>query len=247
MSQNALVNLDLTQLPSTQIGSDEAYTELSKGGDFLSYVKLCTNDKYTKTGKILPGHWGIPDAGDEIIDLGDSIDVLPLARRPKALDSSDKSAIVISYDEQSPAFKRIAAKSMEPNSGCQHGISFLVVERSTGQFLEIYFGTKSSRPEAKKIFPYLPLSQADIERKAAAGADVQDLVPHGPIPVTLKVRLAENKKGMWHCPMVIKCSAPFAKIPPTTAIVREINRFLSAKSGGVEKVEEPVGHKGRAR
>jgi hypothetical protein len=65
--------------------------------------------------------------------------------------------------------------------------------------------------------------------------------------VTLKVRLAENKKGMWHCPMVVKCSAPFAKIPPTATIVREINKFLTAKSGGVEKVEEPAGHKARAR
>ena len=247
MSDNALMTLDLNQLPSTQIGSDEAYTELSKGGDFLSYIKLYTKGKPIDTGKIRPGRWGIPEADEEIIDLGDSIDVLPLARRPKALDTSDKSAIVVSYDEQSPAFTQIAAKSMEAGSSCQHGISFLVLERSTGRFLEVFFGNKSSRPEAKKLFPYLPLSRADIDRKTAAGADVVGLVPHGPMPVTLKVRLAENKKGSWHVPMVVKCSAPFTKVPPTTTIVREINKFLAPKSGGVEKVEEPDGRAARAR
>jgi hypothetical protein len=245
---NELATLDLNQLPSTQLGSDEAYTELAKGGDFLKYVKLYTKGPDIDRGRIPPGHWGIPDGDDVIIDLGESIDVLPLARRPKALDTSDKSAVVVSYDETSEAFKQIASKSMEKDSGCQHGISFLLLERSTAQFLEVYFGNKSSRPEAKKVFPYLPLTQADIDRKAAAGADVEGLVPHGPVQVTLKVRMAENKKGQtWHVPMVVKCSVPFAKVPTTVVVVKEIVRFLTPKSEGVEKVVEPEGRKGRAR
>jgi len=95
---NELATLDLTQLPSTQLGSDEAYAELAKGGDFLKYIKLYSKGKDIDKGKIRPGRWGIPESEDEIIDLGDSIDVLPLARRPKALDMSDKTAIVMSYD-----------------------------------------------------------------------------------------------------------------------------------------------------
>jgi hypothetical protein len=247
MSDNALATLDLNQLPSTQLGSDDAYTELSKGGDFLKYVKLYTKGKDIDKGKIRPGRWGIPEADEEITDLGDSIDILPLARRPKALDTSDRSAIIVSYDEQSDVFKQIAAKSMEKESNCQHGVSFLAIERSTGQFVEIWFGNKSSRPEAKKVFPYLPMTQADINRKAAAGVDVSELVAHGPSPVTLKVRLAENKKGSWHVPSVVKCSTPFTKLPSNEVIVREITKFLTVKSGGVEKVEEPEGRKSRAR
>ena len=99
---NEMVTLDLTQLPSTQIGSDDAFAALAKGGgDWLRYIKLCSNDKYAKTRKIPAGHWGIPGTEETIEDLGPSIDVLPLARRPKALDMSDKTAIVTSYDEQS--------------------------------------------------------------------------------------------------------------------------------------------------
>ncbi len=174
--------------------------------------------------------------------------MVPLARRPKALDSSDKSAIVVSYDEQSAAFKEIEAKSGVKDSGCQHGISFLIWEQSTSQFLEFWFGAKSHRPEAKKLFPYLPLSQPDIDRRAAAGADVEGLVPHGPIPVTLKVRVADNtKKGFsWHVPVVVKSLAP-VRLPSTAVVVKEITRFLTVKSGGVEKVAEPEHRKARAR
>ena len=240
-----LAVLDLTQLPSTQLGNDEAYTELAKGGDFLKYIKLYSKGKDINKGTIRPGRWGIPEAEDEIIDLGDSIDVLPLARRPKAIDMSDRSAIVVSYDEASPGFKQIAAKSLEKESGCQYGVSFLVIERSTGRFLEVFFGNKSSRPEAKKLYAYLPLSQADIDRRAAAGADVSALEPHDPMPVTLKIRLAEDKKGnSWHVPLVVKCSMSI-KTPATAVVVKEIGKFLAPKSDGVEKVEEPA--KRRAR
>ncbi len=247
MADNALVTLNIDQLPSTQLGSDEAYEELSRGGDFLARLQLFTKGKPIDTGKIRPGHWGIPEGEDEIIDMGDSVDVLPLARRPKALDMSDKSAVIASYDEQSAEFKRIAAKSMETGSGCQHGVSFLVFERSTKRFCELFFGNKSSRPEAKKVYAFLPLTQGDIDRKKAAGHDVTGLVPHGPVPITLKVRLAENKKGSWHVPVVVKCSTPFQQVPPIGTVVREIEKFLEVKSGGVERVQEPEGRKARAR
>jgi hypothetical protein len=233
--------LDLTQLPSCQLGSDAAFDELAKGADFLKFAKLYTKGPDIDRGKIRPGHWGIPGASkdDDITDLGEAIDVIPLARRPKAMDSSDKSAVIVSYDETSSAFKQIQAKSLEKDSGCQHGISYLTYERSTRQFLEIWFGNKSSRPEAKNVVPFMNLTQADIDRRAANDQDVTGLVPHGPAPLTLKVRVAENTKGQtWHVPAVLECSAPI-KMPATDVVVKEIQRFLTIKSEGVEKVEEP--------
>ena len=245
---NELATLDLNQLPSTQLGSDEAYTELAKGGDFLKYVKLYTKGEAIDAGRISPGHWGVPETKEEITDLGDSIDILPLARRPKALDSSDSSAIIVSYDEQSEDFKRIVEQSTESNSNCQYGTSFLVLERFTGQFLELWLNSKTSRPEARKIFDYLPLNQARIDRLVAAaeaaGKLAPELVPHGPIPVTVKVRLAKNKRFSWHAPSVVKCSTPM-KVPSTEVVVKEINKFLTIKSNGVEKVAEPAKKRSR--
>jgi hypothetical protein len=102
---------------------------------------------------------------------------------------------VANYDPTSDDFKDIAARSNEQDSGCMYGTSFLLFERSSGRFVEFFFGTKSTRPEAGNISVYLPLTQADIDRKKADGADMSKAKPHGPMPYTLKVRLARNKRG----------------------------------------------------
>ncbi len=237
-TSTAMVPVNFDQLPSTQIGTDDQFAELAKGGDYIGRLKLYTKSKDAVKGLITDGHYGIPESDDEIIDLGDSVDILPLGRRPKAIDMTDMEALVISYDMESEEFKRIAAKSVETDSHCQYGPSFLVYERSTGRFLEFFCGNKSSRIEAKKLFPFLPLTQADIDAKAAAGNPVGDLKPHGPIPVTLKTRVAENRKGVWHVPVVVMCSSPFTKLPSEEVIVREINKFLTIKDNGVEKVQD---------
>jgi len=142
MSDTALVPINLDQLPSTQIGTDDQFAELAKGGDYIGRMQLYTKSKVNQKGLIPSGHYGIPESDEEIIDLGPSVDLLPLARRPKAIDMTDMEALVISYDMESPEFKRIETKSAEADSHCQYGPSFLVYERSTRRFLEFFCGNK---------------------------------------------------------------------------------------------------------
>src|SRR5689334_12877813 len=148
---------------STQVGGNDVYDELAKGGDFLARLQLYTKGKAIDKGLIKPGHYGIPVSEDEIIDLGESIDLLVIARRPKAIDMTDKEAIIVVHDHTSAEFQRIAATSLEKESHCMYGPSFLVFERSTAKFYEYFCGSKSTRTEAKKIYPFMPLSQADID------------------------------------------------------------------------------------
>lgn len=236
-----LVPVDMTQLPSTQVGSDETFNELAKSGDFLGRLQLYTKGKAIDKGLIRPGHYGIPESADEIVDLSDTIDIIPLARRPKAIDMSDKEAIIVCHDHESDEFKRIAAKSLEKESHCMYGPSFLVFERSSGRLLEFFCGSKSTRGEAKKIYPFLPLTEADIAARDLFGAD-----PHGPLPLTLKSRLVEKGTYSWHVPVVVKCSTPFTSLPSMAAIVREIEKFVNVKDDGVEKVSEEQANR-RAR
>lgn len=243
MSKNALAPLDLSNLPSTQIGSDEAYTELARSADYLGRLQLYTKGKAIDKGLIRPGHFGIPESGEEIIDLGDSIDVLVLARRPKAIDMSDKEAIIVSHDIASEEFKRIAAKSLEKESNCMYGPSFLVFERSSGRFLELFCGTKTTRAEAKKVYPFLPLTEADIKSRG-----LQNVEPHGPLPMTLRSRLVEKGSYSWHAPVIQKCSAPFTNVPQPAIVCAEIEKFVNVAPEEVERVEEPAaGKKRRAR
>ena len=130
MSDNtALAPINLDQLPSTQIGTDDQFAELAKGGDYIGRMQLYTKSKANMKGLIPQGHYGIPESDEEIIDLGTAVDLLPLARRPKAIDMTDMEALVISYDMESEEFKRVADKSTESDSHCQYGPSFLVFER----------------------------------------------------------------------------------------------------------------------
>jgi len=238
MSENALVPVHFEQLPSTQLGTDDQFNELAKGGDYIGRMQLYTKSKVNALGLIAQGHYGIPESDQQIIDLGDTVIILPLARRPKAIDMSDMEALVINYDMESEVFKAIVERSTQTNSHCQFGPSFLVYVPAEGRFVEFFCGNKSSRIEAKKLFFFLPLSQADIDAKVAAGNDVSDWKPHGPIPVTLKTKFVENRKGAWHVPVVLPCTRPLEKLPSRERVVREIQRFLAPRDNGVEVVQD---------
>jgi hypothetical protein len=234
-----IAKVDYSQLPSTQVGTDAAFDDLAKGGDFLGRLQLFTKGKAIDRGLIKPGHYGIPVSEDEVTDLGDSIDLLVIARRPKAIDMTDKEAIIVVHDHESAEFQRIAVQSNEKESHCMYGPSFLVYERTTGKFYEFFCGSKSTRTEAKKIYPFMPVSQADIKSR-----NLTDVEPHGPLPMTLKSRYIEKGSYSWHVPVVQKCSVPFKNEPPAEAVIKEIGKFLTFKDGEqVEKVTEPEGGK----
>ena len=180
-----LVLVDLEQLPSTQIGSDDQFTDLAKSGDFLQPLAALHEGQGGQPQARRPRqlrHRGQCD--EQVKDLGDKIDIVPLARRPKAIDMTDNEAIIVSYE---PGQHRVQADRRavggEGKSHCMYGPSFLVFERKTASFLEFFCGNKSSRSEAKNIYPFLPLTQADIDAKAARGDDVSNLEPHGPLPL----------------------------------------------------------------
>jgi hypothetical protein len=245
---NEMVPVNLDQLPVTQLGTDEQFAEVARATRFLGRVQLYTRGNAIDEGLIPPGHYGIPESDKKIIDLGTEIDILPLAQRLKAIDWSDKEAIITNYDCTSDVFKDIAARSEERDSGCAYGVSFLVYERSTGRFLEFFCGSKSTRPIAGDIAVFCPCSQADIERKAQGGADVSNMVPHFAEPCTLGVRLARNKRNQtWHVPEPGPCSVPFSNLPSAEAIYAEIQKFMNPSPQDVEVVKEDESKPSRAR
>ncbi len=219
------------------MGTSAIYDELAKGADFLPRIQLYTKGKAIDKHLIVSGHYGVPKSDDEIIDLGESIDIILIARRPKAVDISDTEAIVVSYDPASEEFQRIQDESAESESGCMFGISYLVLERSTGELYEFFFGSKSLRAAAKTLNGYFAITQDDIDATKAAGKNVDGLQPRPARPVTLTSRLVEKGKFTWHVPEFAACSTPFSSSPGQDAINQEAEKFVSAKSEGVTKVE----------
>jgi hypothetical protein len=241
-TKNALVPFDASALPSTDLATDEQLQELSKGVDYLQRVQLVTKGKYVDTGKITPGHYGVPQpGGEEIEDLGPEIDFLPLSVRPKALDMSDREAIVAVYDMDNPAFQDIKKRSAVSDSNCMWGPSFLVLERSTGKLFEFFMSNKSARSESGNLVKFLPISKEKAERTGVE--------PQGPMPCTLRARYAKSGSWGWHVPVVTKCSEPFTNAPDIEFIREEMEKFTSVKDNGVQNVteEEAKATKRRAR
>jgi len=237
-NNTSLVPMNLDQLPSVQVGSDADFDAISKSSEFLARLQLFTKGKAINKGLVRPGHYGIPE-GEEVTDLGDTIDIIPLARRTKAIDMTDTNAVIAVYDAQSKEFLRIQEQSAEKESHCMYGPSFLVYERETGRFLEYFCGSKSARGEAKKLFPYLPLSQPMIDAAAKNGVNVTGMAPHGPVAVTLKSKLVEKGDWSWHVPVVVKCMTQFNRLPTEEVILREITRFLNVQGDTSTVVQEP--------
>ena len=166
------------------------------------------------------------------------MDILPLARRPKAIDLSDKKNIISVY-KPGPEFKRIQeAADKKPSgedkgSGCMWGVSFLVFERKTARFLEYFCGSKTTRLEAGKMYDFLPRV-----------VDGESLPPRA---LTLTSRVIDSGNFSWHGSNITECSTPISNLPPVEEVMKEIMSFLNPKVETVEKVDESVAASRRAR
>jgi len=229
-NKNALMPFAGCNLPAVSEDTIDDIDAVATASEFLPRIQLISKGKYVNTGKISPGNWGIPLAGGEdITDLGNKIDVIPLEGRPKALDVSDKENIIAVYDKNDPEFQRIKNQPKPADgttSGCMWGPSFLILERSTGKLYELFFSNKSGRQEAGKLKPFL-LSRT---------------------PCTLSIRYKPKGFG-YHVPVVTKCSEPFApeSIPPIELINEEIYKFKNPDKTGDEVVAEDEAPTNRAR
>lgn len=222
----------LANLPTggaLQIGDDDIYAELAKGSDFIKSMKLYTKGKAIDKGLIGPGRYGVYEGKEEITDLGKVIDLLVLARRPFAIDMSDRENIVRCYDTSDPVFADIRARSGERDSGCQAGVDLLVFERSTATFYTWFMGSKSALKAASELYGYMPVSEAQAEKLGVE--------PRGPVPATCSVKLIEGRFS-YHVPVIQKCSTPFTNLPAEEAIVETITKFLNPRTDKVEEADE---------
>lgn len=254
MSDNALTTLNFGGIQTRK-------TDLNKYGStgtkFLRRIQLCGGyDKYSKTGKIAVGHFGVPISAEEITDLGPSVDLLLLAVRDKVLDMNVTPPLAV-YDVSHPEYARVFWETFDkdayveaggelddnglpstaialkviPRSGTVQGPSFLVIERSTGQFYELYMSNASGRQQAKHMEVFLPIDAATAE---AAGVE-----PRGPIPCRLEGKYIEGKQNQWWAPESFKCSEEFTDLPDMAVITAEIQKFLSETiEGGEDEGEE---------
>lgn len=163
--------------------------------------------------KIGIGRWGLVN-DDVITDLGVAVDVIILAFRPKALDTSGDT-VVNNHDATSETYASIRERSGVKDSGCMYGPEFLVFIPSEKAFATYFASSKTARRESKKIRPLM-----------GCGA-------------TLKCKLIAppGSKWKWHGPVVLPCSAPL-DVPDLKIIKAEKEKFLNPPVSDIEVVDE---------
>lgn len=222
--------LNLGSLPLSNMTPQTLATRY-KSTTFIKRLQLVTKGKLIDQGLVKPGHWVIPVSEEEVIDLGEVVEVLVLALRDKALDTNPQPPVA-SFDTNSDLFKEIVEQAGTKDSGCMYGPSFLVFERTSKEFLELFLGNASGRQEAGNIFPYLPISE---EQAQVFGKGFK---AQGPQAMTLKAKYIKKPRYSWHAPVAGKCSTPFKDLPEQSEFVEQITKFLNPKEEGPEVVEE---------
>lgn len=191
----------------------EYFKEITKVSEFHPRLQLYGgNSDACKEGKIGIGRFGLVAGKDDITDLTNEVLILPLTRRYKAMDISNKEAIITVFDHKSKAFTDIVAKSEEQDSGCMFGPEYLVWIDPLKTFATYYMNSKTARREAGKVESNL--------LKA----------------LLLKAELIVTKKYKWHGPKVVVSSDQLDGLPDMEIIKREMEKFLAEK--GTETVSE---------
>lgn len=245
-----LTTYDPTQLPSAEVATDN-FDGLSNRDNFLKRLQLYGKGKAIDQRLINPGRFGVPLGKDKkgkdvIEDLGESVDLLIFGRRPKAMDMSDTQNLIIVYDRSNTEFSRIEEESATKDSGCMYGTAFLVYERNTKTFYELFFGTKTARKRTDEMSAHMTLTQEKIDKLAEDGQDVEGLKPRGPLPVTVEAEYIDppSTTYSWFGPNPVTCSVPIEG-PPVADIVTECTRFHAEKGTDVVAVDDADA--GRAR
>lgn len=193
----------------------EAFDDVVESTSFFRRVQLFGSKSAAVTeDKILKRHFGIPD-GEDIIDLGESLQAIPLAYLPKAMywDGEDME---VSYDPKSEKFRKFKEEAGVKDSGCMYGIDFLLWVVEAEEFLSFYLATKTNRKLA-------PDFRAQLGQR-----------------VTLGSRVIKTKQYTWEAPTIQPCPTPFEKMPDQEVVTSKIADFQNLPRQQLEREAEAV-------
>lgn len=187
-----------------------------------------SSSKLVKKKKVSAGNYIVITGREEFQDLGNSLDLLVLTYRSKALDLSDLKNITASFDPKSDEFKRIQGESQNKSKGYLYGLEFLVwVPSMEGdqKFATFFMGNPTARVAAKNFKPLL---------KSATN-------PRANNQATLTTELIDNQTHQWEAPVILPCSGDLPNYPTVEQMSAQMSVFLNPPKTPVkEEVPDEV-------
>lgn len=207
MTENALI-------PASVTGSDEtALAVAQSSAKFLPRIQLCqAQTKLVLQRKVARGgHFALVDR-DNVVDLGNEVEVVVCAGRAKAMQFDDET-VINNFDKDSDTFKSIQERSGDRDSGCMYGPEYLLYLPNQERFVTFFMASTTLRREASQVHSHM---------------GQQALLASHPI---------ETKKYTWFGSKCEDLSTP-VELPDMKIIQEEIDKFKNEKSTDLEVVDE---------
>lgn len=202
--------------------SDDLFKAAGGGEGFIGFLPrlqlFTANSNDVKRGKINLAHYGTISGKEKtLLDLGKNVLVVPLAWRPKALNTK-ADPVTAFHNPQSAEFKEYKAKAdADANSGFMYGPEFLVYipDKEIG-FATFFMGSKSARNESAKLRALLPVGGSPLR------------------PAMCTAQFIETKEYSWHAPSIMP-SAQSVTMPSMDEVNSIALVFLKPKDSEIEE------------
>ena len=187
--------------------------------DYLARLQLMTSNSGKVKEKMFDcDHFAFIKSKDNLIDLGENVDIFVIHWRPFALDVNTTPPITVydpKFDSEGNStgeFARIENDSTVKDSGCMVGIDFLVYIPKIKEYATIFFGSKSMRREAPEMMKRLKM------------------------PATLSSKLIKTEKYTWTTTNVGDCNTPL-EVPEQNKLDKILDSFVNTKEEEREKAD----------
>ncbi len=216
-TETGLATVDIASMQKAA-GFDEDFSGISgQRMSFLPRLQLFTSgSEAVKRGKISLARYGLIPSKDELVDLGPTVLVIPVAWRPKAMNMKVDPPLSF-FKKNSPEFQEIKKTADEqPLSGCMYGPEYLMWLNEHG-FCTFFMGSKTARNEAPAVQALLP----DKNNTLRVGL--------------LSVEFIETTEYSWHGAR-ITLSAQSIKHPSPDELAAALGNFLNPRDSKKEEV-----------
>lgn len=190
---------------------------------YFPRVKLCQGGakevakKKVKAG----GNYALVITKDNVIDLGDEVEILVCAVRSKALETANDAIITI-YEKDDPEFLRIQGQSSVKDSGCMFGPEYLIYLPREKTFATFFMSSPTARGEAGAVH----------SRRGKAAL--------------LTSQYIEKPKFSWWGPLCGDLTTPI-ELPPADEIESAKARYKALKSSQIRAIDDATGEGDRER
>jgi hypothetical protein len=197
-------------IPNTEVAvAQDIDRVMGNGGGFLGRLQLLTaNSEPVKKGQVRANTWAYLGSDDEMIELGQNVDVAVLAVRPLALDITNSPPVAV-HDmavvngQPTGLFAEIMARSTNPTTKSKnmYGPQFLMYVPVIQKYAGYFMGSPTARNEANKV-------KVLLNNFATLGS-----------------KMIKSKDYEWAGPAISVCSVKH-DLPPIPELQEEIRKFM---------------------